>query len=511
MLGKEDRQGDFFDSHVYGRLVPPDHILVRIKQEVDMGFVEEEVKDCYCTGVGRPSIPPGVLFRTLFLQHYFSLSDRKIVDQMGYNLLFRYFAGLKIEDEAPDDTTLCVFRQRLGEERFERMFDQLIKLAQKRGLIEGSLKITDATELVADIAIPNTINLLRQGRKVALRQISRSHSREGKLLKAKYDREKKYFGKPKAEDLAEEVELTKEFLRETKTKFGPQVEKVLQQLEKVIQPEVLASSKPGRPKKEEPGSGPDHRGPGSDRIKSFVDPEARAGYKRKDKPFVGYKAHIAMDEGSQLVTSVEVLTGEKNEGAELKSLLDKDKRKGIVHQSATADALYDSADNRQLLHDQGMRAYIPSRRKKKHLDGFHYDEERDQVVCPQGCVSQSKTSQERGYLHIFSVADCKDCPRKEDCPPKLNSERARVFVSEDYRLSLADHYPERKEALAKRPAIERKFGEAKKWHGMGRARYRGRARVAIQVLMTFFVINAKRMVRLLEAKTIREPQLIRVG
>jgi len=47
---------------------------------------------------------------------------------------------------------------------------------------------------------------------------------------------------------------------------------------------------------------------------------------------------------------------------------------------------------------------------------------------------------------------------------------------------------------------ERKFGEAKRHHQLGRARYRRRWRVAIQVFMTFLVINAKRMVKLLRAR-----------
>jgi len=45
--------------------------------------------------------------------------------------------------------------------------------------------------------------------------------------------------------------------------------------------------------------------------------------------------------------------------------------------------------------------------------------------------------------------------------------------------------------------IERKFAEAKKWHGTSRARYQGKWKVAIQALMTFLLINAKRIVRLL--------------
>lgn len=49
-----------------------------------------------------------------------------------------------------------------------------------------------------------------------------------------------------------------------------------------------------------------------------------------------------------------------------------------------------------------------------------------------------------------------------------------------------------------RKMVERKFGEVKKWHGMARARYRERTKVKIQMLMTFLVLNVKRMARLLE-------------
>jgi len=52
-----------------------------------------------------------------------------------------------------------------------------------------------------------------------------------------------------------------------------------------------------------------------------------------------------------------------------------------------------------------------------------------------------------------------------------------------------------KAAMKIRKAIERVFGDAKKWHRMGRTRYRSRARVAIQVILTMIVLNAKKLAR----------------
>jgi IS5 family transposase len=73
-----------------------------------------------------------------------------------------------------------------------------------------------------------------------------------------------------------------------------------------------------------------------------------------------------------------------------------------------------------------------------------------------------------------------------------------IWVSDNYKEKIIDDGEERHKALSLRKMIERKFGEAKKWHRMDRARYRGKTKVKIQVFMTFLVLNIKRMIRLLE-------------
>jgi len=165
-----------------------------------------------------------------------------------------------------------------------------------------------------------------------------------------------------------------------------------------------------------------------------------------------------------------------------------------------ADAKYDSAKNREEIHQSDMAAYIPSGNgSKKYLDNFVYDDQADIIICQEGYSPISKTRQEEGYLYIFSTRACKNCQNRSLCP-KPNNRRICVFISDNHKLKLIDNTPQRKEALIKRKMIERKFGEAKKWHGLRRARYRGKWKVAIQVLMTFLVMNAKRIVRLLKEK-----------
>jgi len=75
-----------------------------------------------------------------------------------------------------------------------------------------------------------------------------------------------------------------------------------------------------------------------------------------------------------------------------------------------------------------------------------------------------------------------------------------VWVSDNSKHKIRDDDEKRREALSWGKMIERKIGEAKKWHGMDRARYRGKKEVKIQVLMTFLVMNIKRLLRFLEEK-----------
>ncbi len=235
------------------------------KKGIDFSFIEEETKGLYAKVSGRPSYPPEVIFKILFLEFYCNLSDVEVVKQLRFNVLFRYFVEIKIEDPLPDDTSLVVFRKRLGEERFERIFDKFVKQCKKKGLLEERVKAVDATHIVADVAIPNTVNLLREGRGRILKQLEQERDKLDHSLKRYLPQ--KAFRKPSKEDLAKELNLSKELIERVKGKYSPRVEKLTNLLEKVAHPE--------RKRK----------------LVSFADPEARFETK-----FAGYKTHIAKDE-----------------------------------------------------------------------------------------------------------------------------------------------------------------------------------------------------------------------
>jgi IS5 family transposase len=492
MLGRPNKQKDFFDSYVYENLLPAEHILLDIKEQIDFSFVEEETKDLYDTQLGRPSYPPEALFKMLFLEFYYNLSDVEVAKQCKYNILYRFFVGLQIHDPTPDDTSLVVFRDRLGKERFNRLFDRIVLQAKQKGLLKERLKIVDASKVIADISLPNKVNLLHQGRKLIIKTISTLNPKKAKELMKRHLRSTKLFTRPTKKELSKERKLTRQFIKSVQGKFSERIDQLCQKLNSVSW---------NRKKK--------------DKTVSFVDLDARFGKTSPEEKgnFCGYKAHIAEDE-SEIITSVDTLAGNEIEGTKLEPLLDKEEEKQIKSRAVVTDSIYDSGDNYSLLGTKKMKAYITfNRRNRRTWQGFKFNKKKDCLTCPQGKTSIGKAPQEDGFLYYFSTADCKMCPSKSCCI-KPKEDRARVFVKAGY-IFTGGQNRYRKRALKLRKMIERKFGEAKKWHGMSRARYRGKWKVAIQLLMTFLVINAKRITRLLKERTpakVFEPALaIRAG
>jgi transposase len=91
----ETTQRTFADQARAMRAIPEDHGLLRMRRAIDWAVLETALGAYYDTDVGRPSWPPTVLLRMLLLEQYADLSDREVHEQVGYNLLYRAFVGLR--------------------------------------------------------------------------------------------------------------------------------------------------------------------------------------------------------------------------------------------------------------------------------------------------------------------------------------------------------------------------------------------------------------------------------
>ena len=99
MIGQKSGQISFWGT-IYDYVIPKDHLLRRITQTVDFKFVAPLVADYYCPDNGRKSWDPVVLFKIVFLQFLYDLSDREVEGQVNLHLACKWFVGLMAEEEA---------------------------------------------------------------------------------------------------------------------------------------------------------------------------------------------------------------------------------------------------------------------------------------------------------------------------------------------------------------------------------------------------------------------------
>jgi transposase len=138
MRGSDGMQESLFTVAKLDDFVPPDHPLrtVRVLVNEALGRLNGLFNSIYAD-TGRDSIAPEKLVRALLLQVFYSVrSERQLMEQMRYNLLFRWFVGLAIDDEVWDHSVFSKNRDRLlAHEVVESFFAEVMALADKKGLL----------------------------------------------------------------------------------------------------------------------------------------------------------------------------------------------------------------------------------------------------------------------------------------------------------------------------------------------------------------------------------------
>ena len=134
MRGDDQQQFSVFSYVAPEDRVPADHPLRPIRKAVDevLHAMSRQFDKLYAE-TGRPSIPPERLFRALLLQVFYSIrSERMLMEQLNYNLLFRWFVGMEIDEPVWNHAVFSKNRERLLNQEVARsFFDRVLKQAQE--------------------------------------------------------------------------------------------------------------------------------------------------------------------------------------------------------------------------------------------------------------------------------------------------------------------------------------------------------------------------------------------
>src|SRR5207237_944291 len=149
----DDRHQDGMWSYILPeQRVPQDHPLRPIRAMVDT--ILAELSPAFAqlySPIGRPSIPPEKLLRALLLQVLYSTrSERLLMEQLDYNLLFRWFVGLTMDDPIWDPTVFTKNRERLlAGDIAQAFFARVLAQARERGLLSDAHFTVDGTLIEA--------------------------------------------------------------------------------------------------------------------------------------------------------------------------------------------------------------------------------------------------------------------------------------------------------------------------------------------------------------------------
>jgi transposase len=505
MLKPKTPQESFYGSYVYDRIVPIDHVLRKINQVVDFSFADEILKDRYNQAIGRPAEDPEFMLRLCLLQYLYGDSDRQVVENARLNLAYKYFLGLAVDAEVPDYTTVSYFRaQRLGEEKFRAILEQVVQQCIDKGLVKGKRQIIDSTPVFANISLSSLSGLVRKCRENVLKTVAKQDTKIAEELGAKELKNATPMKFASGEEaLQKEIEaagtlldkVTAE-LKAKKIKPTEELQKDLGLLEKAVA---------------------DRAENAKDKLISPVDPDARTGKKTATK-WAGYKAHVVMEEESGIITEVATTPANATDGSQLRPMIkEQEQTLSIKPQELTADKAYNWGENLESLAHRDIIANIALTKQVNRrtgvdftVDDFLYDPENIKLMCPAGHISNNCYPEvlynyqlnKPGYAFQFKASLCNACPLKPKCVKNRAGRRVYISYYEPYfrmaRERLATE--EGKEAYRNRYKIEQKMADLTRYCGLRRCRYRGLGRAHTHTLLATIVCNIKRMVKLLWAK-----------
>jgi len=428
-----------------------------------------------------------------------------VVANARINLAYKYFLGLAVDEEVPDDTTISVFRTtRLGEEKFRQVFQQIVRQCIEKKLVKGKRQIIDSTHIIADMAVTSLTGLIKMCRRNVLQTIQKQDAKlAGKLGLTDMQMVKQDRFARKEDNLEEEIEQAGKLLDEVtqelkhrKLAVTPELQKDLGLLEKVIA---------------------DREESAKDRLVSPVDTDARAG-KKTGKSWAGYKGHIVVEEESEIITAVETTPANKDDGSQLPELLkQQEQAHNISPEEISGDKAYSSGNNLAILENKQITGYMSINEKHNIYgrdlytqDDFKYDPETDTLTCPAGCTVTghrsdlviTDTQKRAGILFNFKPYQCNNCEMKAKCYPGKSKGHGRCVhlnVYDQYYRQMKERMEseEGKEIYRNRYKVEHKVADLARYCGMRRCRYRGLVKARIHTLLSATVSNIKRMTRIL--------------
>lgn len=536
MVGKRKVQGDLFEvGNVFDLQLDSKSFYGQLAVVGSELFHDEEFAFLYNTQRGRPSVPPSQLALLLLMQNYEGLSDQAAIDHSAYDL--RWAAVLRRPAGMPlcAKSTLQLFRAQLLIHQQGHLFlRRSLEEARRQGLLREHKLVAavDTKPIFGRGAVEDTYNLLATG----MRQLARAIAQEHGQSVTAYLQEEGYEAllapsikgsadidwSDEAARLAflnQEVTLARRLLQSAQGCFnqggGAGVKAAAALLEQLLLQDVEED-----PQDPQDSGGSGDLGSGSSgenrrialkqgtapgRIPSATDPEQRHGRKSKSKRFDGSKASVTVDTATGLVLAARVLPGDAGDATQLLAQVEEaEALSGCRIGQTLGDCAYGGGATREEFAraERILIAKVPS---ESSQDTFFLKSEfsielppegqslmEAVVKCPGGRQARLQGAGAQGVRALWGSA-CRECPLRGQCtaspkgrtltlhPQEALLQAARVF----------QNTPAGKALLRQRIVVENGLARLARL-GIGQARFIGRAKTGLQLVMAASVANLRR-------------------
>ena len=122
--------------------IDPNHLLIRIDEQLDFGKLVAPLEDCYCPDFGRPAIHPEVMVRALLICSLYNIASfRRLCSAISENIAYRWFCFLTIDDPVFDHSSISHFIDRIGRDGFAAIFGGLNEELPRLGMLSPEMYV----------------------------------------------------------------------------------------------------------------------------------------------------------------------------------------------------------------------------------------------------------------------------------------------------------------------------------------------------------------------------------
>jgi len=481
------------DAALCRQLVPDGSVHAFLADHRGELFPDSEFADLFPSGTGRPSVPADVIASAMVLKALEGLSDRQAADALRCDIRWKVATGLPLDHPGVHFTVFTYWRSRLDRSSCpERLGEAVAKVITATGVLTGRRRrALDSTLLDDAVATQDTVTQLVS----AIRRVRRLVPEAGAVKVSAHDYDAA--GKPVCawDDPKAKATLVSALVGDARAIIAAlDTVELSDEAADAVGLLALVAGQDVEPGEEE-GTWRIAQRVSPDRVISTVDPEARHMHKSRSEYRDGYKAHVAVEPETGLITAAALTPANAADGPTGVALLI-DEERGL---EVLADSAYGSGQTRAELREGGhtqtikpipLRAAVPGGFTK---DDFIIDTAAGTVTCPAGQMVNITPANKA----VFGIR-CRGCPLASSCTTAKDGRTMEVHPHEDEMIA-ARRRAEEPDFVASyrrwRPMVERSIA----WlvaDGHRRVRYRGVRRNQLGLSLRVAALNLRRLVNL---------------